>query len=62
MIVTLQGSLVSTDDVALVLLDIVLLSLSLDGGVILHLGDDLARVLLRLLRVARVAKVSLVRE
>ena len=51
----------STDDVALVLLDVVLLSLSLDGGVVLHLGDDLARVLLRFLRVARVAKVSLVR-
>lgn len=56
---TLQGSLVTADDVALVLGPTGGLLLSLDLGVILHLSDDLAGVLLRLLGVTRVADVRL---
>ena len=56
---TLQGSLVTADDVALILLAAVGVLLLLSGRVGLELVDDLTRVLLRLLRVTRVTEVSL---
>lgn len=49
------------DDVALVLGAVILAAICLGVGIRLELVDDLARVLLRLLRVARVVEVSLQR-